>query len=137
MPTIYSRLVKASSWSPENIEAVAARSLNRRLWNVLASQMLSDPKFLTRTDELQASEITERLSEVSKKQFRAASALARLLATQPRNESDLNLALGIYSKIYEVERKNSAFAKLLQKPILEPGAKGVDADKSALSRSLK
>jgi len=123
MPTIYSRLVKASSWSPENIEAVAARSLNRRLWNVLASQMLSDPKFLTRTDEFQASEITERLSEVSKKQFRAASALARLLATQPRNESDLNLALGIYSKIYEVERKNSAFAKLLQKPILEPGAK--------------
>ena len=123
MPTIYSRLVKASSWSPENIEAVAARSLNRRLWNVLASQMLSDPKFLTRTDGFQASEITERLSEVSKKQFRAASALARLLATQPRNESDLNLALAIYSKIYDVERKNSAFTKFLQKPILELGAK--------------
>jgi glycosyltransferase involved in cell wall biosynthesis len=123
MPTIYSRLVKASSWSPENIEAVSARTLNRRLWNVLAAQMLQAPEFISRSDEFKTHEISGQIAQISKKQFKAASALARLLATQPRDNSDLELALAIYSRIYAVESNQSRLVSAIQKPVFEKGAK--------------
>jgi glycosyltransferase involved in cell wall biosynthesis len=120
---MYSRLVKASSWSPENIEAVSARTLNRRLWNVLAAQMLQAPEFLSRSDEFKVHEISGQIAQISKKQFKSASALARLLATQPRDNSDLELAIAIYSRIYAVESKQSRIASAIQKPVFEKGAK--------------
>lgn len=88
------------------LELFSARSLNRSVWIPIAAQAFNQSNW--QTEDLNSTPKSKLIfGEIEN--FDAALALARLMATQPRNAEDLISACEIYGKVWKIRRARKYF----------------------------
>jgi hypothetical protein len=96
---------QSALWDLEHVELISAWTRNRRLWNILASRSFTQPDLIFSEEFLDSEVLLRDRPTIKRKNLRAVSLLARLLATQPRDNNDVNLARNLYEKVYGREKR--------------------------------
>jgi glycosyltransferase involved in cell wall biosynthesis len=113
---------QSALWDLEHVELISAWTRNRRLWNILASRSFSQPDLIFSEEFLDSEVLLRDRPTIKRKNLRAVSLLARLLATQPRDNNDVNLARNLYEAVYEIERPSIGKRTFYRKaPIFKVG----------------